>query len=89
VTIITHSNYNHAFKNELKNAHSNLVDAKAQTEIILHLSYHKVYKYKSTFKEMTEPFFSKYKNCIAKEMEPVCPVHAEWKSDSDVVTWNP
>ena len=81
--------YYHAFGNELDNAHSSLVDVKAQTEIVLRQSYQKVYQYKSTYRDITELFDNKDKTCISKEMEPIRPVHGEWKSDSNAVTWNP
>ena len=49
----------------LSNAHSSLVDVKAQTEVVLHEYYRNVFQRKACVKYFSEIFDNKTKNRIA------------------------
>ncbi|KAL3757005.1 hypothetical protein ACHAWU_003889 [Discostella pseudostelligera] len=77
--------------NNLKGAHNSLVDAKAQTDILVHEAFVPFINHTKSIALVDDIFTATQQNEWRKKLEPVREVHAPWKEitkDQDV-TWRP
>ena len=73
----------------LQNAHSSIVDAKAQTAILLHKEFRCILKKKHCATYITDMFATKTKKRVAIAAEPERNVHSTWTSDNNAQSWTP
>lgn len=72
---------------ELENAHSSLVDARAQVTIVLSNNFCRVWKTKSSVQYISEMFTTKQKKGMDALCEPQREVHKSWSADDKAETW--
>ena len=80
--------YEFITKEPLSNAHSSIVDAKAQTKIVCHEYYRSIFSRKNSIKFISNIFYQKFKHSIQKSLESTRPVHGKWKADIQADSWD-
>ena len=74
----------------LNGAHDSLVDAKTQTEVVLHPKLSNYIDHNVSTQEITVNYSNTQQNAWGEKMEPVHPVHALWVevTNENDVTWD-
>jgi hypothetical protein len=80
--------YKYLFGQELANAHNSLVDAKAQTKIILHKTFLPFMNEQYSIKLLDDVWNRKVQAQAKVASEPTRPVPEPWKADEEMETWN-
>ena len=79
-------------RRNLNGAHDSLVDAKAQTDIIIHKFFHTHIDKSKSIRLIEELFSARDQSEMKKKMEPLRNVHQPWKElkkDGEVFAWQP
>ena len=79
--------YKHVTGEDLEGAHSSIVDVRAQTKIVCHEDFRKMFALKDSVKFISNIFSCKLKLSAEKSMEATRPVHGNWKADNDAEIW--
>jgi hypothetical protein len=80
--------YRYLFGEDLDNAHNSLVDAKAQTKIILHKTFLPFMNEQYSIKLLDDVWNQKVQAQAKVASEPTRPVPEPWKADDEMETWN-
>jgi hypothetical protein len=80
--------YKYLFGQELANAHNSLVDAKAQTKIILHKTFLPFMNEQYSIKLLDDVWNRKVQAQAKVASEPTRPVPEPWKADDKMEMWN-
>ena len=83
--------WKHIKGSNLNGAYDSLVDVKAQTDVVIHSSFHKFIDRAQSIRLVADIFSKNEQSKMAKRLEPSRPVHEPWLEleDDTIFEWSP